>query len=147
MADLIDRMATSSQGPDIQMAEIDQWLNTKTFQESLSSYERRLLTASRATLIGQHLALASIFLLFLLVGAQTVLMKESWGQLVVYLVALRYFLDSFQKVTKKLTRINRFYANITRQYMFVNNDGAVSLDSWAYEELGSDDFDDDEDDM
>jgi len=73
-------------------------------------------------------------------------MKESWGQLVVYLVALRYFLDSFQKVTKKLTRINRFYANITRQYMFVVNDGAVPLDSWAYEELGSDDFDDHEDD-
>jgi hypothetical protein len=144
-SDLIDRMATSSQGPDIEMAEIDQWLTTKSFQESLSSYEQRLLTASRATLIGQHLALASIFLLFLLVGAQTVLMKESWSELVVYLVALRYFLNTFQQVAKKLTRINRFYANITRQYMFVVNDGAVPLDSWAYQELGSDDFDDDDD--
>jgi len=73
-------------------------------------------------------------------------MEESWRQLVVYLVAPRYFLSNFQQVTKKLTRINRFYANISRQYMFVVNEGVVPLDSWAFEELGGDDLDDDEED-
>ena len=139
-------MAASSRGSDEQMAEIDRWMDTRTFQESLRSSEGRLRTASRATLIGQHLALISIFLLFMLVGVKIIFMKEGWSQFVVYLVALRYFVQNFQQVNKTLTGINRFYANITRQYQFVANDGALSLDSWAFQDLGFEGFDD-EDEM
>mgnify|MGYP001568135826 CR=1 FL=1 len=80
-----------------------------------------LKAIENSQLVSNILFAITIFVLLLTLGSSIILKGAGWGNLIVYLVALRFVLVNMKQISKKVTGINRFYPQIKRYFQFVEN--------------------------
>lgn len=80
-----------------------------------------LKAIENSQLVSNILFAITIFVLLLTLGGNIILKGAGWGNLIVYLVALRFVLTNLKQSNKKITVINRFYPQVRRYFQFLEN--------------------------
>lgn len=93
-------------------------LSDDLYIDNMEGFRGRIMARDKSRLVSEHLGAICIVLIFLVIGYQMLISHEGWGRLVIYLLALKYCLANFQKVTGMVTTVNRFYPVISRMYDF-----------------------------
>ncbi|MDB4470725.1 hypothetical protein N9063_00415 [Deltaproteobacteria bacterium] len=96
----------------------DSLLSDELCLDNMLGFRGRIMASDKSRLVSDHLMAVCIVLIFLVIGYQMLSSHSDWNRLVVYLLALRYCLANFQKVTGTITTVNRFYSVIKRLYDF-----------------------------
>jgi ABC-type multidrug transport system fused ATPase/permease subunit len=101
------------QGADKTMVErpdSDAWMD---------AYMGRLGAAIHSDLVVNLLMSAAISTLVAGVGYQSITSHAGWGRIVIYLVALRYFLVHLKGLARMITTMNQFYVQSSRYRAYV----------------------------
>ena len=112
-------------GTSIPLPEDESWFKENIFsgkiKQFLDAQIGRLKVVENSQLVSNILFAITIFVILLALGAGIILKGEGWGNLIVYLVALRFGLVNMKQSSKKITGINRFYPQIKRYFQFLEN--------------------------
>ena len=105
--------------------ENEQWLGKTLFSSGPikkfhDAYEGRLRSLEYSQLISNIVFALAIFLILLIMGKSIISEGKGWGELIVYLIALRFMLTNMRQVNRKATGINRLYPQIRRYFQFLN---------------------------
>ena len=120
------RIILRQKGISIPLPENETWFGKEVF---MSGHIKRFFDAQigqlkaieNSQLVSNILFAATMFVILLTLGSSIILRGEGWGNLIVYLVALRFGLVNMKQISKKVTGINRFYPQIKRYFQFVEN--------------------------
>ncbi|GJQ49236.1 putative membrane protein [Candidatus Kuenenia stuttgartiensis] len=104
--------------------ENEQWLGKTLFSSGAikkfhDAYEGRLRSLEYSQLISNIVFALAIFLILLIMGRSIISEGKGWGELIVYLIALRFMLTNMRQVNRKATGINRLYPQIRRYFQFL----------------------------
>lgn len=119
------RIAQRQKALNVSTHENEQWLE-KTFFSSGAiknfhdAYEGRLRSLEYSQLISNIVFALAIFLILLIMGRSIISEGKGWGELIVYLIALRFMLTNMRQVNRKATGINRLYPQIRRYFQFLS---------------------------
>ncbi|MCF6148437.1 MAG: ABC transporter ATP-binding protein [Candidatus Kuenenia sp.] len=105
--------------------ENEQWLEKNFFSSGPikkfhDAYEARLKSLEYSHLISNVVLALAIFLILLIMGKSIISEGKGWGELIVYLIALRFMLTNMRQVNRKATGINRLYPQIRRYFQFLS---------------------------
>ena len=120
------RIILRQKGISIPLPENESWFGKKVFMSGhikrfFDAQLGRLKAIENSQLVSNILFAATMFVILLTLGSSIILRGEGWGNLIVYLVALRFGLVNMKQISKKVTGINRFYPQIKRYFQFVEN--------------------------
>lgn len=109
----------------VSASENEQWLEKNFFSSGPikkfhDAYEGRLKSLEYSHLISNIVLATAIFLILLILGKSIISEGKGWGELIVYLIALRFMLTNMRQVNRKATGINRLYPQIRRYFQFLN---------------------------
>lgn len=113
-------------GSSLPLPRDESWFEKEVFtagklKRYLNAHIGRLTAVENSQLISNILFAITIFVLLLTLGAGSILKGEGWGNLIIYLVALRFGLTNMKQSSKKITSINRFYPQVRRYFQFLEN--------------------------
>ena len=89
------------------------------------AYTGRLKVLETSHLVSNILFAITIFVLLLIMGSRIIFRADNWSSLIVYLIALRFFLVNIRQLSRQITHLNRFYPQIKRYFQFLNNTKAL----------------------
>jgi hypothetical protein len=84
-----------------------------------NAYISRLRVVADSELIGNVFLGLALAIIMVVLGAGVIQRGQGWGELVVYLVALRYALVTFRGGVRTITSFNRFYPQVRRYFDFI----------------------------
>ena len=112
-------------GTSLPLPKNESWFKENVFsgkiKRFLDAQIERLKAVENSQLISNILFAITIFVILLALGAGIILKGEGWGNLIVYLVALRFGLVNMKQSSSKITGINRFYPQVKRYFQFLEN--------------------------
>ncbi len=85
------------------------------------AYTGRLKVLETSHLVSNILFAITIFMLLLIMGSRIIFKADNWSSLIVYLIALRFFLVNIRQLSRQITHLNRFYPQIKRYFQFLND--------------------------
>jgi hypothetical protein len=85
----------------------------------LDAYLGRLRASYNSELVTNVVMGISVVVILASKGTQIFLTGQGWGELAVYMVALRVNLTSVTQASKTLTSVNRFYPQVARYFRFL----------------------------
>lgn len=88
-------------------------------RSQFNAFEGRVRATEQSRLISGLFTAIMVGLLLFILGQRIITSGIGWGELLVYLVALRFAMISLQLVFGQLTTVNRFYPQIQRYGRFV----------------------------
>ena len=98
----------------------------------LDAFEGKLQAVFKSEFVSNVFFAIIISVILLMLGIFIFHKKAGWGELIIYLIALRYGLVNLRQVNKQLTSINRFYPQVRRYFHFIeavkNNFNSHSVD-------------------
>ncbi|MFP4120218.1 MAG: hypothetical protein ACLFWI_04235 [Coleofasciculus sp.] len=101
-------------------------------KQYLDAFEGKLQAVFKSEFVSNVFFAIIISVILVILGIFIFHKKAGWGELIVYLIALRYGLVNLRQVNKQLTSINRFYPQVRRYFHFVeavkNNFNSHSVD-------------------
>ena len=92
---------------------------TGAIRSQLNAFEGRVRATEQSRLVSGLFTAIMVGLLLFILGQKIITSGIGWGELLVYLVALRFAMTSLQLVFGQLTTVNRFYPQIQRYGRFV----------------------------
>lgn len=93
----------------------------------LDAFEGRLNSLAKSDLASNIFLAITIFIILMVLGWNIISQQAGWGELIVYVFALRYSLFNLRQVTQKITAINLFYPHIKRYFHFLKTSTSYSL--------------------
>lgn len=112
-------------GTSIPLPKDESWFKENIFsgkiKRFLDAQIGRLRAVENSQLVSDILFAITIFVILLALGAGIILKGEGWGNLIIYLVALRFGLVNMKQSSKKITGINRFYPQVKRYFQFLES--------------------------
>lgn len=117
----------------VPILEDELWFEKSVFSSGnikryMDAYEGRLRAIESSQLVSNILIAIAVFLIMITLGSSIISKGQGWGELIIYLVALRFMLTNLGQIYRKGTSINRFYPQIRRYFQFVQNTGTPSID-------------------
>ena len=115
-----------AKGTSASLPDDKSWFDKRVFasgkiKKYLDAHMGRLKAIENSQLVSHILFAITIFVILLTLGVDIMLKGEGWGNLIVYLVALRFGLTNMKQSSKKITGINRFYPQVRRYFQFLEN--------------------------
>ena len=90
-------------------------------RSQFNAFEGRVRATEQSRLVSGLFSAIMVGLLMFILGQKIITSGIGWGELLIYLVALRFAMTSLQLVFGQLTTVNRFYPQIQRYGLFVSN--------------------------
>ncbi len=108
------------------LPENESWFENALFSSDkikryLDAYTGRLKVLETSNFVSNILFAIAIFMLLLIMGTRIIFKADNWSSLVIYLIALRYVLVNLRQLSRQITNINRFYPQIKRYFLFLQN--------------------------
>lgn len=88
-------------------------------RSQFNAFEGRVRATEQSRLVSGLFTATMVGLLLFILGQKIITSGIGWGELLVYLVALRFAMTSLQLVFGQLTTVNRFYPQIQRYGRFI----------------------------
>lgn len=98
---------------------LDAAFSTGATKRALDAYQGRLSIIENGTLVHRMFGAVALVGVLLVQGRSVLVSGENWGSLIVYLVALRYFVLGSVQSARLVTSVNRFYPQVHRYVDFV----------------------------
>ncbi len=95
--------------------------NFGPFKKQLDAYEARRRYVEYSRLVSGIFIAIILGLITLIMGERILASKSGWGELIIFVVALRAAMMNLQPVFNQITSINRFYPQLRRYFNFINN--------------------------
>lgn len=89
-------------------------------RQFLDAFEGRLNSLAKSDLASNIFLAITIFMILMVLGWNIISQQAGWGELIIYIFALRYSLFNIRQVTQKITAINLFYPHIKRYFHFLS---------------------------
>ena len=124
----IQRQRESSLSDDEKNKWLDNAIHDGAVKHFFDAYEGRLTVIEKSRLISDVLLAVAIFAIIVGMGVRIISGGHGWGDLIIYLVALRYMLVNLKQSVTKLTSINRFFPQLKRYFQFLENAKTQSRD-------------------
>jgi hypothetical protein len=90
-------------------------------RSQFNAFEGRVRATEQSRLVSGLFSAIMVGLLLFILGQKIITSGIGWGELLIYLVALRFTMTSLQLVFGQLTTVNRFYPQIQRYGLFISN--------------------------
>lgn len=108
------------------LPESESWFENTFFSSEKiklyrDAYTGRLKVLETSHFVSNILFAIAIFMLLLIMGTRIIFKADNWSSLVIYLIALRYVLVDLRQLSRQITNINRFYPQIKRYFLFLQN--------------------------
>jgi hypothetical protein len=94
-------------------------LQNREVKKHFDAYEARLRATEDSRVISNVVLALAFFVIMMSFGGSIIGRGSGWGELVGYLIALRYGMIRFRAVTHGIAGINRFYPQWERYFAFV----------------------------
>lgn len=101
--------------------------NFSPFKKQFDAYEARRRYVEYSRLVSGIFIAIILGLITLIMGERILANKSGWGELIIFVVALRAAMMNLQPVFNQITSINRFYPQLRRYYNFINSYPSKSL--------------------
>jgi ABC-type multidrug transport system fused ATPase/permease subunit len=103
--------------------------NFGPIKKQLDAYEARQRYVEYSRLVSGIFLALILGLITLMMGERILASKSGWGELVIFVVALRAAMMNLQPVFNKITSINRFYPQLRRYINFIHGNRAHCFNS------------------
>ena len=108
--------------------QVETMLASGTMKNFLDAYIGRLRQPESSKLVTNLLTAAALFSILVIEGSALLKGQDNWSTLVVYLVALRYFLNNLSVVANTYTKLNRFFPLLRTHHEFIKDASAAGED-------------------
>jgi len=106
---------------DENRGRVEKMFSSGPVKNQLDAFEGRLRATENSRFISGLFMAVILSLIILVMGSSIIREGSGWGRLLIYVVALRFAMTNLQATFTILTGINRFYPQLTRNYLFVKS--------------------------
>ena len=100
---------------------VDKLFLNGPIRKQMDAYEGRIKVVENSRFVSMVYMALTIGIIMVIIGSNIIREGSGWERLLAYIVALRFAMTNLQKCFSIITSINRFYPQVRRYFLFIQN--------------------------